>query len=1002
MQMPSVRPQTAMPPTVDPIHQAYITHCLFDEGVYQQAGFTVRASSTRDPLLLRLAQEYPAYESPPGLTFRDGSPPVLRRLALVHLPNGRKALIHSVPLPDRHGRANNFFSHCLFSPTLGPRQALASWGSPDWATDCAADMGKDLDPLSALPGEGLLQDEVVTAFLQPEDTGGEGSSHWPSRLTDPQQRRELLAWTLRACLLVLQAEPGTSRNRLYLLAEPELTALLLYGVVRLLPPALATDLTFSTYEPARHTLRTYRHAQVVGTWTANPQEGLEGEFFTVRGYALDTFNHRCSRELNEASDTELGDWIEQAARGEWKVLDKIHSLLGKTTTAIPLREGFEAARLVHRLVSGKSSAEDLLVLKRSPWAAGLLREHHHKLWPLILEQSRTDEQTREAFSDVLADNVQELEQQVAEALHADPPGDWQGGWRLLEQALAGNPARLLETLQRILPLPPYPPGLRVALLQEVQKAQLSPLNQQQPLYGLLRRCTAAELEQLAGTKLPREWFVWALCYAVITPSTRQEAVRHLQGSDNQLLGLFWEQINLIKDEQQRQSILAPLLVGRDERARLFFGRSLQLGCPIRPETLLWVLETLGAQKPDWSGFWCEPDHLPRLLEVLRQAGEVVQPLWDHFSSQLDSDLLLLANPYQTLLLTNLGALRDRPGSTLPPALDQLIADWVLLREHFEKASAVSDAARQEILAACARRKVDAVSLLRTYFQRYVLPQELTPNLLDDFAGFFHSFYQAGHEHQRYSSRFLGWMEIVRVCPEPTRRAEYRSYYLERHVPEAFRARLIEEAPPTEEAAGEGEPSPAGSQEQPATLLVHDPFPLTGVRPGGGVSAGLVPLWRGAPWLLCAVFSGLAALLLFSTFPLPPRQLALWYLFVPLVLALADGVALQAAALSLGAPGRGLLQRLGVGLVGGGSVGVVSGLLAAAVAFAWGSPSALVWCLGGAVAGGMLAATILGFTLPLLLSAGRIGARVASAPIVRAMAGVAAVGLYLLLARWLLR
>src|SRR6185369_2519391 len=103
----------------------------------------------------------------------------------------------------------------------------------------------------------------------------------PPRLAgDRKRRRRLLALTLRGLLLALPAGPTAPRGRLYLLAEPGLVALLLYGAARLLPPGLAGALTFSTYENVLSALRSYRHARAVGTWAAEPARGLDDEFFT--------------------------------------------------------------------------------------------------------------------------------------------------------------------------------------------------------------------------------------------------------------------------------------------------------------------------------------------------------------------------------------------------------------------------------------------------------------------------------------------------------------------------------------------------------------------------------------------------------------------------------------------------------------------------------------------------------------------------------------------------
>src|SRR5262245_58491142 len=91
----------SLPETDRPVHQLYVTHCLYGEGVTPQAGFGVRASSTLDPLLLRFVLEYPSHEVPTGMTPGSPDPSAMpRRLALVRIPGGSSALIHSVYLPD--------------------------------------------------------------------------------------------------------------------------------------------------------------------------------------------------------------------------------------------------------------------------------------------------------------------------------------------------------------------------------------------------------------------------------------------------------------------------------------------------------------------------------------------------------------------------------------------------------------------------------------------------------------------------------------------------------------------------------------------------------------------------------------------------------------------------------------------------------------------------------------------------------------------------------------
>jgi hypothetical protein len=1008
--------KTAALATAEPVHQLYVTHCLYDEGVTRQAGFTVRATSTRDPLLLRFAQDYPHYELPAGLQPTDDlSAP--RRLALVRIPGGPKALIHSVPLLGaRHGRTNNFFSHVLIGSSLEPRDVLRLWASADWATGCPPSAGKDLDPVESALEPGPVSDQALTDYLQPDVQLGDfalGSLIVPERLAnDVERRRQLLVLALRGCLMVLQAAPGSARSRFFLQAEPGLTALLLYGAVRLLPPNLAAEVTFSTYEDMRHTLRTFRHAQVVGTWSGQQGQALEDDFFTTKGYALDTFQMRCSPELLEDRHPAIEQWVELATQGDWKLLDTVYRFLGNTGSAVvSFHEGFQAARLAQRLTKGKADSSELLALKRSPWGAPLLEQHQEKLWPLVREASLTDPAVQEAFADVLAGRLPELEQKVTEALKSTPPGDWQSSWRLLQIILKGDPSKLRDTLQRILPPPPYTPEQRFAILPELRGLELFPLQQQLPLHGLLRQCTVEDLERFARSELPRPWYVWALCYAVLRAETQAHAAGRLQGGDDELLRVFWEQFKLLKDEGQRRAILTPLLTTGRGKSVLFFGRSLRVMVSLRLDTLEWMLETLGALGKEWVEFWCAEDHLVQLMDVLRGLGDDSQRIHDRLCGYFDPNLLLLGDPFQRTLLVHLAAARNRPGLMLPDKAAGTIDDLVLLREHFDRACAVPQSDRVGIIAACQRRGIDVIAVLKRYFEQYVLPHEMNEEIIDDFAGFFDSFYPSGESYQEAASRQLGWNEIVSICPEEQRGQAYRRYYLEHFVSKELRDRIAEEVLQDVRPAGghvsSVRPPRLGPDapvlETRSVVAGNELFQMAGVRGGGAESMGRT-LVRGAPWQLAGFAGGLLAVVLFGAIKVPPRQVAVVCSFLPLVLALAEAMATLAVATKVGSQGdpKAFRRGLAFGLLAGVGLAAVLGGIALVAALVLGTAWDNAVAVAVAVAAGTAVAALVGLTLPVLLDRPGKRPHLAAGPIARALAGTAALALYLLASSWLLR
>ncbi len=985
--------------------QVYVTHCLYNEGLSRDAGIGVRASSTRDPLLMRFALEYPAHEPAAGL------PVMPRRLARVRVPGGRLALIHSVPRTSSdHGRTNGFFSHVIFTDSLSPEDALAAWGAPGWASDCVPEMPKDLAPLDGLPRGQLVGDSMLTAFLQTD--GGEldhdaVTSVFPERLRDDRERRRrLLALTLRGCLLVLEAGPSAQRGRFYILAEPGLVVLLLYGAARLLPRGLAQALTFSTYENAFTTLRVFRHAQVVGTWLADPARGLDEELFTARGYALDTFSERYSDELRRDADSALEEWMELAARGEWNTIDRLHGVLGGTGSLVAYKEGVRAARLTRRITSGEASVEELLALRQTPWGDAILTQRRDELWPLVRQACLQDARVCLTFADMIRDRLPELERRAALALRSTPSADWQCYFRVFWSVLQQTPGELRDTLERVLPESPLPAALCFSLLSELQPLGVTVTDARVPLHALLKNFGEQELDQFARSNLPREWFVLALCYALVRTETRAAAARHFHEAGGELVRVFWQQFKLLKDESQRRTILTALVRTASDGAPVFLAGLLASGCALKPETLSWLLEALGAWDPEWVEFWGRDDHLGRILEWVLEFGEDGGPIWDRFCRAIDRGVLPPGDPYQHTLLMNLVAVRGRPGRPLPHPADEIIADWALLRDHFEKAAATPPEARAPVIAACHRRQLDLIAELSVYFARFIEPQSVREELLADFVGFFRSFFPEPVEYPDHEALLVSWLKIVDGCQDELRKEIYQSYYFDHCLPEEFRRRLADET----HRAGK---LLSAVYENVSKGLLHGPLArpdsstghemllqLAGVRvPDGETGLRLAAFWKRLPWLVCALVGGVVAVLVFDlNRPSPTGKTALpaFLPFLPLVLALADALALQSAGLAalrarrqLPVRGRAIVCDFVSALL----LGLICGLATSGVVMAWGQPPRPALALGTAVLGSAVATTILAIGYSRTL-----GKVLAVGPAVRAPAGVLALLIFVLLAR----
>jgi magnesium transporter len=188
----------------------------------------------------------------------------------------------------------------------------------------------------------------------------------------------------------------------------------------------------------------------------------------------------------------------------------------------------------------------------------------------------------------------------------------------------------------------------------------------------------------------------------------------------------------------------------------------------------------------------------------------------------------------------------------------------------------------------------------------------------------------------------------------------------------------------------------------------DVFQLIGVRLTRAQQARPLVAFRGRfPWLLCNVAGGTLAAVLAELYQVELTwRNAVLALFIPVVLALAESVAIQSVTLALeafreaDASWRGLLKRLRSEAATGVLLGLSAGLLVGALAAAWQGEAKLFAIVLGGIAVGVTAAAVAGLTVPHLLRLLKRDPQVAAGPIALTCADVAALLAYFNLARLL--
>ena len=211
---------------------------------------------------------------------------------------------------------------------------------------------------------------------------------------------------------------------------------------------------------------------------------------------------------------------------------------------------------------------------------------------------------------------------------------------------------------------------------------------------------------------------------------------------------------------------------------------------------------------------------------------------------------------------------------------------------------------------------------------------------------------------------------------------------------------------TEELAETGDS--ASGPLAPAPGPRDDVFQLIGVRLTRSQQARPLVAFRGrVPWLMCNVAGGTLAAVLVELYHVELNwQHAVLALFIPVVLALAESVAIQSVTLALeafreaGPSWRELFRRLRPEALTGLMLGLSTGLMVGAIAAVWQSLAALFLIVAGGIAIGVTCAAVAGMAVPHLLRLMKRDPQVAAGPIALTCADVAALLAYFNLARLL--
>jgi magnesium transporter len=190
--------------------------------------------------------------------------------------------------------------------------------------------------------------------------------------------------------------------------------------------------------------------------------------------------------------------------------------------------------------------------------------------------------------------------------------------------------------------------------------------------------------------------------------------------------------------------------------------------------------------------------------------------------------------------------------------------------------------------------------------------------------------------------------------------------------------------------------------------LDDLFQLIGVHFEDSQARSPVAAFKSRfPWLLANIGGGIVAAFLSGLFQAELEKAVALALFVPVVLALAESVAIQSVSIALqrlhgrrpsvAAIAAAVRHESATGIM----LGLASATLVAIVALAWLGQGTVVLALLGGITGGVVCAAVIGVAMPNLLRLFAREPQVAAGPVSLAATDMVTLLMYFSLARWLL-